>query len=263
MCGRSVYNSMKICKSIAIAFSLYSKIPMPQFPWEEKEMRTMLCFFPWIGGVIGLILYGWYTFCDAYSIGEYCYLSIGMAIPLLITGGFHMDGFLDTMDALHSYQERERKLEILKDSHVGAFSIIMLVLYGLIYGGCFSEIHNPRMLAIFCSGFFLARSLSGLSVLFFSPAKKDGMLSFFSRSADKKFVGIFLVMQGGICALWMIMLHPAVGGLTVLSALLTFLYYARKTKKEFGGVTGDTSGYFVVLCEGVLCITVACCNHIF
>lgn len=186
MCGRSVYNNMKICKSIAIAFSLYSKIPMPQFPWEEKEMRTMLCFFPWIGGVIGLILYGWYTFCDAYSIGEYCYLSIGMAIPLLITGGFHMDGFLDTMDALHSYQERERKLEILKDSHVGAFSIIMLVLYGLIYGGCFSEIHNPRMLAIFCSGFFLARSLSGLSVLFFSPAKKDGMLSFFSRSADKK-----------------------------------------------------------------------------
>ena len=47
-----------------------------------------------------------------------------MAIPLMITGGFHVDGFMDTMDAFHSYQEKEQKLNILKDSHIGAFAAV-------------------------------------------------------------------------------------------------------------------------------------------
>ena len=46
-------------------------------------------------------------------------------LPVLVTGGIHMDGFLDTTDALSSWQPREKKLEILKDSHAGAFAIIM------------------------------------------------------------------------------------------------------------------------------------------
>lgn len=50
---------------------------------------------------------------------------------LLITGGIHIDGYMDTMDAVHSYGNREKKLEILKDSHIGAFAVIMLVTYVL------------------------------------------------------------------------------------------------------------------------------------
>ena len=53
-----------------------------------------------------------------------------------------MDGFLDTCDALHSYRPRERKLEILKDSHIGAFAVIMLALYGLIFLGAFRRLRN-------------------------------------------------------------------------------------------------------------------------
>jgi adenosylcobinamide-GDP ribazoletransferase len=49
--------------------------------------------------------------------------------PIIITGGIHMDGFLDTQDALSSYQPRERRLEILKDSHAGAFAIQGLLQY--------------------------------------------------------------------------------------------------------------------------------------
>ena len=57
------------------------------------------------------------------------------SIPLLVTGGFHLDGYMDTMDALHSYQKKEKKLEILKDPHIGAFSVIMARVYGLMYTG--------------------------------------------------------------------------------------------------------------------------------
>lgn len=50
---------MKLLKSMIIAFSIYSKIPVPQFAWEEEDMEYMMCFFPWIGGAIGLVFYGW------------------------------------------------------------------------------------------------------------------------------------------------------------------------------------------------------------
>ena len=105
---------MRIIKSFFIAFSMYSKIPMPQFAWKDEDMRYALCFFPWVGAVIGVLWYLWKWICARFGVGTLCYTVVGTAIPILITGGFHVDGFLDTCDALHSYRPRERKLEILK-----------------------------------------------------------------------------------------------------------------------------------------------------
>ena len=135
---------MKLLKAMVIAFSIYSKIPVPQFEWKEEDMEYMMCFFPWIGGVIGLFFYGWTVLCEKLAIGNVCYALIGAAIPLMISGGFHVDGYMDTMDAFHSYQSREKKLEILKDSHIGAFAAIMLALYYMIDIAAISEIHTQK-----------------------------------------------------------------------------------------------------------------------
>ena len=99
----------KIGKSIAIAFSMYSKIPMPQFEWKEEDMRYSMCFFPLVGIVIGLLSWFWWLFCQHFGIGKMCFAFVGLAIILLVTGGIHMDGYKDTMDALHSYGSREKK----------------------------------------------------------------------------------------------------------------------------------------------------------
>ena len=63
-------------------------------------------------------------------------------MPVIITGGIHLDGFVDTMDAINSYQPIERKLEILKDSHIGAFALISCVTYFIISFGLWSEIDD-------------------------------------------------------------------------------------------------------------------------
>ena len=93
---------MQIIKSMIIAFSMYSKIPMPQFEWKDEDMKYVLCFFPWVGVVIGGLVYLWKMICDRFEIGILCYTLVGIVLPLLITGGFHVDGFMDTMDAFHS-----------------------------------------------------------------------------------------------------------------------------------------------------------------
>lgn len=175
---------MHILKSIVIAFSMYSKIPMPQFEWKEEDMKHVLCFFPWIGIVIGICLYFWRLLCDRFGIRNLCYVFIGTAIPLLLTGGFHVDGFMDTRWHFIPTNRKSRKLEILKDSHIGAFAVIMLAVYGLIYMGAFSEITDKNILQVVCAGFVLARVLSGIGVVSFPSAKKEGMLYLFQDHAD-------------------------------------------------------------------------------
>ncbi len=107
---------------------------------------------------------------------------------MTITGGLHADGFMDTMDAIHSYQPKERKLEILKDSLIGAFAVIMLAVYGLICLGALSEIGTKELQKLVCSGFFLSRCLSGISAVSFPLAKKDGMLFLFADASQKRIV---------------------------------------------------------------------------
>lgn len=240
---------MRIVKAMIIAFSMYSKIPMPQFEWKDEDMKYMLCFFPWIGAVIGGCIYLWGMICEKYEISLLCYTLIGTAIPLLITGGFHADGFMDTMDAFCSYQLREKKLEILKDSHIGAFAVIGLIVYGLLYMAAFSEIQDKNLLQIVCAGFFLSRCLSGISVVSFPSAKKEGLLYSFASKAGKNTVEIVLCLQGVLCVLFMLW-RSLTGGMTVAAAALgVFVYYGYRSKKELGGITGDTAGYFVLLCE--------------
>lgn len=251
---------MHIVRGIVIAFSVYSKIPVPQFQWEGEDMKYMLCFFPWIGAVIGGCVYLWNWGCWHLGAGDLCRVSITAAIPLVITGGFHVDGFMDTMDAFRSYQPRERKLEILKDAHIGAFAVIMLAVYGLIYVGAFSEIRDEKCLGIVCMGFFLARCFSGIGVVCFPSAKKEGMLYVFADGAQKRRVKWVLILQAVMCVGGMLIVDRYMAGGIVLTALAVFGRYYWKCKKELGGITGDTAGWFVVVCEGAVAVAAAGMN---
>lgn len=251
---------MRILKSFVIGFSVYSRIPVPQSAWNEEDMRYMLCFFPWVGSVIGICIYLWNHICMMYSIGELCRTFFSAAIPLLITGGFHVDGFLDVMDACHSYQPKERKLEILRDPYIGAFAVIMFAVYGLLYLGAFSEIKDDRLIKIVCSGFFLSRCLCGISVLSLPLARQKGMLRCEADSARKKVVKIVLYLQAFACMGFMLFCSVAYGLVTAAFACLSFAWYAYCSRKEFGGITGDTSGYFVLLCEITIVVAAAFIN---
>ena len=251
---------MRIIKSIIIAFSMYSQIPMPQFEWKDEDMKYILCFFPWVGIVIGGCVYLWGMLAEHFEVGALGYAFIGTAIPLLLTGGFHVDGFMDTMDAFHSYQPKEKKLEILKDSHIGAFAVIMLATYGLIYVGAFSAIEDRSLLTMICAGFCLARCLSGISVVSFPSAKKEGLLYLFASKAHKNMVRGALYLQAVLCAVFMLWQSLYAGALILVAALGAFGYYYYRSKKELGGITGDTAGYFVLICEGCMMVMAAAIN---
>ena len=245
---------MHIIRGIAVAFSTYSKIPMPQFVWKEEDMRYSMCFFPWIGAVIGAIFWGWFRLSALLGISTLAFILISAALPLIITGGFHVDGFMDTMDALHSYQPRERKLEILKDPHAGAFAIIGCGVYLVLYGALFSEL-DFRGCLLFAGTFAAERALSGMSVVLFPMARQDGLAASFSQAALKRVVRIVMAGYLAASAAFFLIISEWLfdslipGFLCLASSMLVFFWYYRMSVREFGGITGDLAGYFLQICE--------------
>ncbi len=124
---------MRYLKACIIAFATYSRLPMPRVAWERRNLELAPAFLPLVGAVIagGEFLLFWGG--GLLGLPAVVLALLAAALPILVTGGIHLDGFLDTKDALHSYKSREEKLEILKDSHVGAFAVIRLALYLLVF----------------------------------------------------------------------------------------------------------------------------------
>lgn len=239
---------MSVIKSFFIAFSMYSVIPLPKTEWKEEDMKYVFCFFPLVGAVIGGLVFGWYYIARLFNIPEICVMLIAAAIPLIITGGIHVDGFMDTMDAFHSYRDREKKLEILKDPHIGAFSVIMLALYGLLFLGALSFVEDGRTSASFCLIFVLSRCASGFCALSFKSAH-EGTLDYFTKNSSKTLVKIIVIFEAVLAIALMTFFNPVFTLCVVVSVIVSVLYYYFKTKKEFGGVTGDTAGYLLLITE--------------
>ena len=159
-----------------------------------------------------------------------------------------MDGYLDVTDARHSYGEREKKLAILKDPHTGAFAIIGLGLYLLLYAGAVSELVGADVWLL-PGALMLERACSGYSVVAFPKAKKDGLAAEFSRSAETKGVRVSMAVLAVLAISWMIYWGHLRGALAALTALATFVCYYRFSMREFGGINGDLAGHFLQSCE--------------
>ena len=198
---------MYLLRSLAIAISMYSKIPAPMVEWNEKNMKYAMCFFPVVGAVTGgLQLLIGYFLLEYTSCGN-LFFAIAMAlIPVLVSGGIHLDGFADTVDALSSYGDREKKLEILKDPNTGAFAVIGLCVYFLADVALWSEVTIELLPVIACT-YMLSRSLSGISVVSFRAAKNSGLLRTFQDGAQRKRVRAVLILWACACG----------GGMLILS----------------------------------------------
>lgn len=251
---------MNLLKSMAVAFSTYSKIPMPQFEWNEDNMRYSMCFFPLIGVVIGAL--DWMLACLMARLGlgiafQSCVLAV---IPVLVTGGIHMDGFLDTVDALSSWRTKEERLEILKDPHIGAFAVIFSGVLWVLVIGAFSEIlkaggigtaYGRRALLCVTAGFVISRCLSGMAVIIFPKAKKNGILRAMSDAAQRAQKRVLKALTAELAASCAVVLWAGHGrGLVLcLAAMAVFVYYRHMADRSFGGTTGDLAGWFLTVCE--------------
>lgn len=240
---------IKILKSMVISFSMYSKIPMPQFAWNEENMRYSLLFFPMVGLVIGGMQA---AVCRLLGMGNVplgFQAAAATAVPVLVTGGIHMDGYCDTVDALASYGTEERRLEILKDPHVGAFAVIWTAIYFILSYGGWTLVKDMSTVGMIALGYAGSRSMSGLAAVYFPVAKKTGTLYAFTSVAARRTVRCGLAVVFLVTSAVQILLNPCVGTVLVLAEIFWYIYYYSMAKRKFGGITGDLEGWFLQCAE--------------
>ena len=205
---------------------------------ELKNMRYALCAFPLIGGSIGRLwsLCGALPLPDMIRAGGFC------LIPVLVTGA-SIWTLCRHFGRLFSYGDREKKLEILKDPHCGAFAVIRLCSYFAAYlclAACVQ--FTPRVGALWTLALVLERALSGLAVAAFPMAKNTGLAHTFASAADRTAVrNVLTVLAVLLCGA----LLALGGGALAAVAILLFLWYHHVAVQQLGGITGDLAGWFL------------------
>ncbi|MCM1567217.1 MAG: adenosylcobinamide-GDP ribazoletransferase [Dehalobacter sp.] len=249
---------MKILyESFVAAFSMFSKIPMPQIDWNEKNMRYSFIFFPVVGAVIAFVLYFLFLLLEYFGFSPVFFAAAAVSINVMITGGVHLDGYCDTTDALNSHKDQEEKLRILKDPNVGAFALIYTSAVLLLQFAAWYETYlKPDFFLLVLVSFILSRSMAALAVVSFPCARDTGLAAIFAGYASKKAVRIISCFMALLSIAMMLYVSVIIGIIAVLFIMLSFYLFNLMVQKHFGGITGDLAGFYIVVSEtGILLIS--------
>ncbi|MGI6634698.1 MAG: adenosylcobinamide-GDP ribazoletransferase [Christensenellales bacterium] len=240
---------MSLLRSLLLTLSTYTRLPLPRVEFREEDMQYVLCFVPLAGVLVGLFFWAWDMLAQAMAWGGALKAAGFTLIPLWVTGGFHMDGFLDTSDALASWQPREKKLDIMKDPHMGAFAVIRGGMYLLAMLALYSEVNTTGQVIAVALGFVLSRCVAILMCVVLPNARGSGMIQRFQQAQHRKAVclaaGLFAFVSLTMGYIWagpLMLLGAAAAG-------VVGLWFYAMAQRQFGGITGDLAGYLVQMAE--------------
>ena len=233
---------MQILETIAAAFSMFSAVPMP----PTRTARYMLCAFPLVGLAIGLCCSAWGTLCGWLSLPAILRGAGWTLLPVVLTGGIHLDGYADTVDALSSHAPPARRREILKDPHCGAFAVIRLCTYFI---ACFALCTSLDSCRLMVPAFVLSRSLSGAALTLLPLSDASALARTLVDASDVPRVRAILVAESCAAALALTILGGAAGLLMLCAAAFALWRYAVVARRDFDGASGDLAGWFLQRAE--------------
>ena len=258
-----VLHSLKLHgQALVAAMQFLTRLPIPmQVPFEERVLTRSVIYFPVAGAVIGTVLYGLYSLLLLF-VPSLTAAVILLAVWIFLSGGLHLDGWMDTADGVLSHRSRERMLEIMKDSRVGAMGVIAAVLLMLFKFAALAELAalEPSLQQLVLLAVIPVWSrwwMSAAIALWPNARQGEGMGALFQQ------VAWIQVFCGLIVTSLLALLGGAVAGLSAaecglllaVSAVITIgagSLAAIGLYRKLGGLTGDTYGALNETVEAVL-----------
>ena len=223
---------------------------------DADAMASSLPWFPLIGLLVGAAVWAVFAVvlrCFHWPAGA---AVLGLVTSTVLTGGLHLDGFADTLDGWRGGRTRERRLEIMKDSRIGAMGAMGLVLVLLLQYAALARLATaPRVAVLLLPPVFILSRLAMTHLAVSLPyARAEGgtAQSFVQGARGWHFIAA-LVLAALLCGLF----AGAVGGLAVILVVLLTLLFRRWMRMVFGGVTGDLLGFTTVAMETILLLVFA------
>ena len=162
-------------KAFLIALQFLSRIHLAsQSVWRDEDFGRSVLFFPLVGLIIGLLLAALY-WASSFLFDAFGRSALVVAFWFYLTGGLHADGYMDTADGLFSGRSRERMLEILKDSRVGAGGVTAFVFLVLLKVAFLSQLVPEAALPALVGIPAAARFGTLISIFQFPYAREQGL----------------------------------------------------------------------------------------
>lgn len=218
--------------------------------WTAERFGRSVVFFPLIGAVIGAVLVAVYLLFEQYlpsagiSFSRHITATMLVAAHIIVTGGLHCDGFMDTIDGIFSGRTRERMLEIMKDSRVGANGVTAFILFILMKWSLLMDIslqHLPG--AIFLMP-ILGRLCMVVGITSFDYARDDGMGKAFNQYAGKQ--SLYIAVFYSLVIAVLLGKQALFAG---IAAVCCGIFFARYISRILHGLTGDAYGAITEVTE--------------
>ncbi|MDQ0509937.1 adenosylcobinamide-GDP ribazoletransferase [Ancylobacter amanitiformis] len=243
-------------RDVPAALRFLSRLPIPPLPFERsaderRELGQMAPAFAVAGALIALVGALVFALADRLGLGSFLAATLALAALMIVTGGFHEDGLADTADALGG-GTLARRLEIMKDSRIGSFGVLALVVSFALRAGALHALalHGvPAVAGALVAALSLSRvgALAMLAAL--PPARAEGL----SRRAGRPAGAALAAGLAAALAIAAMAVVPSLGARALLGGLLLaaagFFALVRLARAQFGGQTGDVAGAAVLVVE--------------
>ena len=229
--------------AFAMCQSMFCAIPAPQV-WDEKAKDKMLLFLPVVGLEIGVIWASLAWLCRLLNLPATITALVLSAYPYIVTGFLHLDGYMDVTDAVKSWRDLERRREILKDSHVGSFAVIGIVLLAIAQFAVFASIPADANYLVLIFIPAVSRCCSALAVTGLKPMST-------SQYADQKKPKSHMVALSIMLCLFLVVGFLLCGkyGFALVGCMAGYGLALRRAYKSLEGMNGDISGFSLTLGE--------------
>ena len=224
--------------------SMFCAIPFPGNLWDEKARDKMLLFLPIVGLEMGALwaILAW--LCSVLNLPQLVRGLVLSVYPFLAAGFIHLDGYMDVTDAVKSCRNLERRREILKDSHVGAFAVIGIALLLLAQFAFLASVPEGADWRILVFVPAVSRCGSSLAVTALKPMNTS---QYAGQEKPKSRIAVLLVMTVLFVAAGFLFCGKY--GFVLLGGLAGYSLALRKAYKSLEGMNGDISGYALTISE--------------
>ena len=244
---------IKILHRFFYAWLFLTKLPAPPLPKASKEDWGRIApYFTLIGFIIGFILY---FFAKVLILNKIPFMFSALLVLLLwnlITGSLHMDGLMDTFDGI-GCQDKDRKLEAMKDSRIGAFGAIggiFVILFKLI---ALCTILLNKLFFVIVISTAVARLVTVYSFTFLNQNKDSGISSSLLLSGVKKpgdlIINLLFFLVIGLIVSFQGAMNLASIIFFIVLCFIVSMIWTHWLDKHFKGHTGDTFGALIELSE--------------
>ena len=232
----------------AVAFLTIVPVPARAPERDSLDLADSIAWFPVVGGAIGALAGAMRLAFDP-LFGRQPSTVIAMVVLDGVTGALHQDGLADTSDGLGVRADRTRRLAAMRDSRIGAFGVLALILWALLLFTSLQGLPADQALRALVAAAAGGRLAALLHRFAAAPARRDGL------GAGLRVSSIGLAVATALAALvTVVAAGPARGSLGLAVCALVSGLSTVLARRAFAGSTGDTLGATVAVTEVAVCL---------